>query len=633
MKTIRRIYFYAVALISMEVTLWGMIDLARTLFSTSFSSASQLSEALALTLVGVPVFGIHWWAAQRNARQDEEERASTVRALFLYAALLTLLIPVAQNLLALVNRIALKLFNLPASSAMLGGYQSLSDNLIAIIFNFLIAAYFLNILRGDWQMLKDRNALTLLRRVYRYIWVLYALVMAIIGSNQILRYLISALAGNASDDTYFNALFANGLALLIIGIPLWVWAWKVVQDSLIEAAERASLLRLGLLYILSLSGVLFVLSASGAVVNAFLQLLLGEIRTFAGFIEEINEPLAVAIPFGVVWAYYGHWLNRDLDILPSVPRRDALRRLYQYILAAIGLGATFIGLAMLLSFLIDIFTEVVIWGSALKNRLTASLSVLIVGLPLWLKQWRQLQHNAFSPSEKGEHARRSLIRKAYLYLAIFTGVVGGMIAAVQLTSLLLNALLDTPPDRFAKNLLDALQMLLLFSGLLAYHWQTLRRDGFKISEVLNAKRAELNVLLLADEDESLALQLASAMEKEAEEINLIPQRAAEEIPAATRERVHAVVVSSDALLNAAENSRQWLRSFSGSKFVLTREAGNWHWVETPAQIAKSLRQLAEGEEIKKPGKAPGWMIAVYILAGMMIFEILFFLIVIAVDSF
>ena len=59
MKTIRRIYFYAVALISMEVVLWGMIGLARSIFSNSSSGGvSQLSEALALILVGVPVFGI-----------------------------------------------------------------------------------------------------------------------------------------------------------------------------------------------------------------------------------------------------------------------------------------------------------------------------------------------------------------------------------------------------------------------------------------------------------------------------------------------------------------------------------------------------------------------------------------------
>ena len=111
MKTIQRIYLYAVSLISMEVVLWGMIGLARSIFSDSSSGGvSQLSQALALILVGVPVFGIHWWAAQRSANQDEEERSSGVRALFLYAVLLGLLIPY----LLLISSLALTLMMLVA---------------------------------------------------------------------------------------------------------------------------------------------------------------------------------------------------------------------------------------------------------------------------------------------------------------------------------------------------------------------------------------------------------------------------------------------------------------------------------------------------------------------------------------
>ena len=114
MKTIRRIYFYAVALISMVVVLWGMIGLMRSIFSDSVGGGvDQLAQALALILVGVPVFGIHWWAAQRSTNKDEEERASTARAVFLYAALLGLFIPLTQNGLAFFNRLMINLFNIP----------------------------------------------------------------------------------------------------------------------------------------------------------------------------------------------------------------------------------------------------------------------------------------------------------------------------------------------------------------------------------------------------------------------------------------------------------------------------------------------------------------------------------------
>ncbi|HIE24475.1 MAG TPA: hypothetical protein EYP74_00580, partial [Anaerolineales bacterium] len=164
MKTSRDIYFYAVALISMEVVLWGMIGLTRSVFSDSVGGGVvQLAQALALIFVGVPVFGIHWWAAERSAKKDSAERESAVRAFFLYAMLLGLLIPLTQNGLAFLNRLMLDIFNIPSSRAIIGGYQSLGDNLIAVLMSGFVAAYFLHILKRDWQENFDKTALTLTR--------------------------------------------------------------------------------------------------------------------------------------------------------------------------------------------------------------------------------------------------------------------------------------------------------------------------------------------------------------------------------------------------------------------------------------------------------------------------------------
>src|SRR3972149_3478394 len=115
MRTIRRLYFYAVAIISLEVVLWGLIGLLRSIFVPAVigGSATRLAEALALILVGVPVFGLHWWVAQRDARREMDEHASGIRAFFLYAVLLGTLIPIVQNFLSLLNRLLLEAVNLP----------------------------------------------------------------------------------------------------------------------------------------------------------------------------------------------------------------------------------------------------------------------------------------------------------------------------------------------------------------------------------------------------------------------------------------------------------------------------------------------------------------------------------------
>ncbi len=111
MRTVRRLYFYAVAFISLEVLLWGTIGLARSIVCKGTSVcgvAAILTQGLAAILVGIPFFAVHWGLAQRFARQDEEERASAVRAVFLYGILLATLIPIVQNIISLLDRLVLQ---------------------------------------------------------------------------------------------------------------------------------------------------------------------------------------------------------------------------------------------------------------------------------------------------------------------------------------------------------------------------------------------------------------------------------------------------------------------------------------------------------------------------------------------
>src|SRR5512140_1238504 len=102
MKTVRRLYFYAIAFISIEVVLWGLINLVRSIVDeTVGGQAEALARALALVLVGMPIFLFHWLWAQRLAGRDPDERSAGLRAVFLYGILIATLIPVIQNVLAL----------------------------------------------------------------------------------------------------------------------------------------------------------------------------------------------------------------------------------------------------------------------------------------------------------------------------------------------------------------------------------------------------------------------------------------------------------------------------------------------------------------------------------------------------
>ena len=86
MRTIRRLYFYAVAFITIEVVLWGLIGLLRSILSTQISAgADALARALSLTLVGVPIFALHWMWAQRASAADEEEHTASLSNLYTFS--------------------------------------------------------------------------------------------------------------------------------------------------------------------------------------------------------------------------------------------------------------------------------------------------------------------------------------------------------------------------------------------------------------------------------------------------------------------------------------------------------------------------------------------------------------------
>jgi hypothetical protein len=628
MRTVRRLYLYAVALVSLEIVLWGLIGLARSIFCppTRVCGAGSLAEALALILVGIPVFLIHWLIAQRYARDDPDERAAGLRAAFLYGILLGTLIPIVQNALALLDRLALDAAGLPAVQAFLGQGQFWTDNLIAILMNALIAAYFLRVTRGDWRAISPKEPFADLRRVYRHAWLVYGLALTIAAAQQLLRFILSL--SPSSFDFLFRSNGVHGVVLALIGLPIWVLSWKTIQDSTPDPAERESLLRLGMLYLFSLVGVITVLTSSGRILDVALRWLLGEPLTFTGFVREVNGAVAIGVPFAGLWAYYGHWLARTMTAVPDAPRRAGMRRLYFYILSAVGLSAAFTGLSLLLGFAVDAGLGRMLWVEELRPRLAASLATLAAGLPLWLSTWRPMQAEALAAGEAGDYARRSIVRKVYLYLVLFVSVIGGMITAVGLFTILLRALLNQDTLDLAPRILKFLENLFLFALLGVYHGLTLRRDGKLASAALAEKQAAFPVIVI-DPGDGFGAGLLAAIQKHAPGLPVTLQPAGK--PLAKGPAPRAVVLPSDLALDPPEPLRKWLDRFDGSRLVVPRPAGRWivsgvSVQNAAAQAAQIVRQLAEGQEIRQKGPSTAWMVVLYIAASFFGLELLLILI-------
>lgn len=624
MKSIRRLYFYLVAFISVEVVVWGLVGLLRSIIDQTVSGgADALAQALALILVGVPIFLIHWLWAQRVSAQEPEEQSAALRAVFLYAILLGTLIPVVQNLLSFIDRSLVEVTGLGAARAFSSfREQTLADNLIAIIMNAIVASYFWTVLDKDWATLTDKKNFSEVRRLYRYIWMLYGLLMTVFGAQQILSFLFY-IPGNTLGELG-REVIVNGLALLVIGTPIWVYIWRLIQDSLTDPEEMGSTLRLVILYILALGGVVTVLTTSALVVNIIVTWLLGGDATFREIIRALGGPISVGVPLGMIWAYYGYWLNRHIEAIGDRVRQAGLKRIYNYILAFIGLIVSFIGVATLLNFIIDLLTsKAFLIGDANRVSLATAISSLVVGLPLWLMTWRPMQAAALEQDDLGDHARRSVLRKTYLYLALFASVIGGMATAVGLVYQLIRVVLtgNTGSD-FIGTLLNLIQVLFLFGVVLVYHLRVLRADGASTADALAEKQNQFGVLII-DSGNGFVEAVQAALLKSDSKV-----RVTVTTPAEKPEGNFSAIVISGAL---AVDAPEWIRSFGGNRIVIQNEAQNLVWADDAAQAALSVQMLAEGQEVRLQKQSrSAWIYVVYVFAALFALQLLFMLLALGI---
>jgi hypothetical protein len=590
------------------VILWGTIGLGRALLAR-FSGQGQVDElaiALSLVLVGLPVFLVHGWLIQRSAAQEINEPSARLRAVFLYGVLLATLIPVVQNLLALVNRLLLLAFRLEPGLAQVGGGQSAGDNLVAIVFNSLVAAYFFSLLRLDWQLMLMRSGpwedYGAVRRLYRYIWLIYAIGLVVLGLQGSLQLILAGWVQNGP------ALpLADYLAALLVGLPLLVGCEWWIRQSLTDPAERGAPLHLAVYYLLAFSGIAALLVAAAQVLERSLLILFSAPATLASVLTHLSRPLSVALPTAGLWLYYSHRLKVEIHALPESHRRSALRRLYSYGLALLGLVAAIYGLDRLLTATLDLLGQPAAGTSAgVGARFAAGLAYLIVGLPLWYLAWRPMQREAVRGGEAGDHARRSFIRKAYLYSALFAGVLGLMASAAELCYTLVSAALGEPQPEPGLQAAQVLKRFAIFTLLLVAHWRFLRADARQAASALARQHTLFPVLVLAPDEADFADCLVQALQRQAPALPVAVHPYSQGAPDESLSAAGAVILPAELLTRPPEALRLWLQNYTGARIVIPTQAQGWHWLNASTkphsqakQAALVVRRLAEGEKRKE----------------------------------
>jgi hypothetical protein len=376
--------------------------------------------------------------------------------------------------------------------------------------------------------------------------------------------------------------------------------------------------------VLALGGVITVITAAWMVINTVLNFVLGQGQTFSEMIREIGDPISIGVPLGIVWAYYKYWLDRHIAAVGDSVRQAGMKRLYNYILSFIGLVVTFIGVATLLNFLIDIVTHGSLsLSTGMREVLTASIASLIVGIPLWIFMWRPMQGEAMAPGEMGDHARRSVLRKAYLYLALFASVIGGMATAVGLVYELIRVVLNVQVSDFLNTVLNLGQLLFLFGIVLVYHLNVLRADGASTADALAQKQGDYSVLIV-DSGDGFVGAVQAALAKLGSKVSVVISK-----PDIKPEgNFNSILLNGDLAVDAPE----WIRSFEGSKVVVQIESKDIVWTEDALGAAQSVQKLAEGQQIQKQKttRSP-WTTVIYVFAALFALQLLFILLALGIS--
>ncbi len=482
MLTVRRLYILAAAFVGLLLFMHGSSELLRLVFlifpqELEFGLGSdwwreQLSLNLALIAVGTPLWLGHWLWAQRLARESTEQ-TSALRSLFFLGVLGVTLIESAEAagaiLLIPFSRLAGGLFSLP----------SLLDSLAELIIYGLFWVYHI---RQRPPVHLQTGAAATITRWYWYAASFGSVGIVVTSIIPLLTTIFQRILGIESvDATWWELPVANNIAWVIVGSIGWAYHWAAIQQQMSDAhsPELRSALRKVYLYLMVGSAAAGALLAVGRILYLLLLSALGAVEDRLGFVDDLAWVVPVALVAATGWYYHRYNLHKDAALVSELPRQAAIRRIYAYLLTAIGITLLSVGVFGILRLVIGILTgqadALDLPENFLEQQLSLYVTLLLVGLVAWVWYWRQIQQQ-LEVDDSGEE-RASLVRRIYLYLVSAASVIAVVIA---IGTLLYEGLRSVLGISTGNDLIDALNIhvsvALIAVALLLYHIRFLRQE-------------------------------------------------------------------------------------------------------------------------------------------------------------
>lgn len=507
MSTIRRVYFYAVSIITLGIFAAGLQTLLRLLLDiiggtsrvrieTPGFAVEQLSLGLALLIIGGALWLLFWRAVRKQVAGSAVETGSTIRKLYLNFIL------TVAGLVSLYTAVEFLNWLLAGTP----GQDFPSGAPATLMVTALIWFYHRRVSEKEGH---PSPAARTLRRWYIYILSAWGLIALTVALAQFLTNTILHLPfwGESVSGGFWNASLRGNISWILIGGSAWAFHWFRMAGQ-----DADSTLRQVYLYLLTiLGGAVAGLVALTTTLYTIIRFAIGGLDVAAGLhFHPLGWTVPTMLVAAAVWAYHQQVVSEEAEELSVVGFSP--RRVLWYLMSFIGLGTAIAGLIMLFGLILELLTNA-FGGSELiavspgwwRQQLGLVLALLIVGIPLWIYYWRKVLLMV-TGGGVGEWRARS--RRTYLYVIIGVAIITLAADLVNIVYQLLNGLLQgTMGMEVFRGLRWSLQTLVVAVPVMLYHWRVLRQDQGPAEEKLAVPKA---VTILAGKAEA---ELASRIEE------------------------------------------------------------------------------------------------------------------------
>lgn len=503
MNAARRLYLYGVAAISLLALCFALVNLvtlalARLGFALVEDDILAGDDALrrsavfsvALALVTLPVWTLHWWLAERAADgPDEDDRTSLIRAGYLLAVVGVAFIVLVVRAVDLIDAF----FAGWLSDAIAVTDSVQLDRVLAVLLVVgSVFAYHARIRQRDIALGEVHGAADWLGRLVVHAFALTGAWMLLIGTARLLAVTINTVfqpTGLVDARPWANPV-ASGSALALAGLVIWYasWTYSLQRLALTTWAGdrwRASNIRRGYLVSLGLAFTLVVMVLASQTIGALAARILTDSEDRGRSASHIGVLAIRALPFIAFAFFHYRRARQEAADFATGPERSGTARALTYATALAGIAFTAFGVAGSVALALNALDTdggtVLAAGDGWRSDIARLFGVTLVGAVVWLWHWLRVSRTVAGDAwmeSRPDAERHALSRRVYLLAVCGGAVIALFVSLASLVYRLLAALLDVAEsDRLNVEVSGPLAIVIVALPLLAYHLLELRADS------------------------------------------------------------------------------------------------------------------------------------------------------------